>query len=367
MDLERAEDYSCNKISSRQRDAVSVTSAALPNGKRISLLKTLLTSACERHCNYCPFRSDRDYRRATLKPGEMAKVVEAFHKAGIIQGLFLSSGIAGGGIRIQDQLIETAEILRFKYRYDGYIHLKVMPGAEVAQIERTMQLADRVSINLEAPNAHRLGLLAPEKIYLYELFQPIQYVQRVRLEQSPHLGWNGRWPSLVSQFVVGAVGESDHELLSTSEQLFKNFGLRRIYYSRFNPVPDTPFENLTPTPLLREHRLYQASYLLRDYGFSLNDLPLESNGNLPISNDPKTAWAKIHLSSLPIEINLANRNELLRVPGFGPKSVNAIMKARKRGVLLEIEDLKKIGLNPERSLPFILLDGKRPVYQQVLW
>jgi predicted DNA-binding helix-hairpin-helix protein len=172
---------------------------------------------------------------------------------------------------------------------------------------------------------------------------------------------------MTTQFVVGAVGESDLELLSTTESLYKRIGLARAYYSAFNPVSDTPFENQPPASSIREHRLYQASFLLRDYGFDLEDIPFESSGNLPLDEDPKLAWAKKHLSESPMEINRASQHELLRIPGIGLKGAKAILTARLRSNLRELEDLHKIGINHLRAAPFILLDGKRPSRQMSFW
>jgi predicted DNA-binding helix-hairpin-helix protein len=337
--------------------------ALLPNGKPISLLKTLLTSACERNCYYCPFRAGRDFRRATLKPDEMADAFLSLRRGGIVEGIFLSSGIAGGSIRTQDQLIDTAEILRLKRGFTGYLHLKLMPGAEQAQVERAMQLADRVSINLEAPNPKRLELLAPRKFFMDELLQPLRWVDQIRRTQPRQHGWRGRWPSMTTQFVVGAVGESDLELLSTTSYLHQQLKLARAYFSAFNPIPNPPLENHPPTAPIREHRLYQGSFLIRDYGFDLEELPFDSTGNLPGEADPKLIWARGHLSGAPVEINCAGRQELLRVPGIGLKGADAILAARRTGKLRHIEDLHRIGINPARAQPFILLDGKRPLYQ----
>jgi predicted DNA-binding helix-hairpin-helix protein len=366
MDLEPAEDLACSKLNVRQQNAINVSHAMLPNGKQIRMLKTLLTSACELNCNYCPFRSGRDFRRATLKPDEMARAFLSLHRAGIVQGMFLSSGVAGGSIRTQDKLIETAEIIRSKHHFKGYLHLKLMPGAEKAQVERAMQLANRVSVNLEAPNTQRLELLAPRKAFLEELMQPLRWVEEIRRTQSPASGWNGRWPSMVTQFVVGAVKESDLELLSTTSYLHRNLHLGRAYFSAFHPISDTPFEHISPASKVREQRLYQASFLLRDYGFILEDLPFDERGYLPERGDPKSLWAEAHLAENPIEINLANRDELLRIPGIGPKGAKAILTARKRGIFHTPEELYKIGVNPNRALRFIMIDGRRPSHQLAL-
>ena len=351
----------------KQRDAVFVHPAQLPNGQTIKLLKTLLTSACERDCFYCPFRAGRDFRRATFKPDEFANVFMELNRRGIAEGTFLSSGIAGGGIRTQDMLIDTAEILRKKLGFRGYIHLKIMPGAEKAQVERAMQLADRVSVNLEAPNTERLSKLAPHKQFLDELLQPLKWVEEIRKGEPAYKGWNGHWPSTTTQFVVGGADESDLELLITTAWLNKNVRLKRAYFSAFNPISDTPLENKAPTDPLREHRLYQASFLLRDYGFDLEDLPFVDNGFLPLRADPKQAWAQIHLKEKPVEINRADRIELLRIPGIGIKGAEAILRTRRISKLNDLSSLKKLGIVAERAAPYILIDGKQTDYQPSLF
>lgn len=347
----------------KQRAELGISYAVMPNGKRMPLLKTLLTSACERNCNYCPFRAGRNYRRTTFKPEEMAKTFLQIYRAGLAEGLFLSSGIIGGGVRTQDKLLTTAEILRYKYAYKGYLHLKIMPGAEKAQVERAMQLASRLSVNLEAPNEKRLYDLAPMKQFTTELLRPLRWMQEIRQEQSQHLGWNGRWPSSTTQFVVGGTDESDLELLSTAAFLYQNYGLQRTYFSGFSPIPDTPLENRAAVDPWRQNRLYQASFLLRDYGWDLEEMPFLLDGNLPLDEDPKLAWARENLTDEPVEINRASRPELLRVPGIGPKSAATIVQARRRGTLRDVIDLRKLGVKTKRLEPYVLLDGKRPLYQ----
>ncbi len=368
MDLEPAEDAgypSC--YTPKQKDAVFIYPAQLPNGKSIKLLKTLLTSACERDCYYCPFRAGRDFRRATFKPDEFADLFMQLYTSQIAEGIFLSSGVAGGGRRTQDKLLDTAEILRNKKGYRGYLHLKIMPGAERAQVERAMQLADRVSVNLEAPNTERLLRLAPHKEFTEELITPLKWVEQIRRTQPAHKGWNGRWPSTTTQFVVGAVDESDLELLQTTAWLNQHTGLKRAYYSAFSPVEDTPFENKAATDPLREHRLYQASFLLRDYGFDLEDMPFAEDGRLPLRTDPKLAWAQMHLTHSPIELNRADRRDLLRIPGIGPRTADALLRARRTQHIRDLSQLKKLGLYTERMAPFILLDGKQPTHQPSLF
>lgn len=375
MYLEPAEDAYCPKIDEaslkgNKRDALHISHGVLPNGKHIRLLKTLLTSSCERDCYYCPFRAGRDFRRATFKPEEMARTFMTLNRGGVAEGIFLSSGVVNGGINTQEKMLDTAEILRKRLGFQGYLHLKIMPGVERGQVMRAMQLADRVSINLEAPNTARLLQLAPRKEFTEELLEPLRWMDEIRRTQPRSLAWKGYWPSSVTQFVVGGAGESDVELLSTSDFLYNDLHIKRAYYSAFTPLPDTPLENLPPTSPKRELRLYQASYLLRDYGFSAEDMPFNESGNLPLHLDPKTAWAQAYLSDSPININEADRHELLRVPGIGLKSAEAILSARRQGQRIrqhDLADLQKIGVNAKRAAPFILLDGKRPFFQLGFW
>lgn len=346
-----------------------VSYAVMPGGKKMPMLKTMMTTACERDCYYCPFRAGRSkMKRVTFSPDEMAKTTNDMARAGLVQGLFLSSGIVGGGVRSQSKIIETAVILREKYNYRGYLHLKVMPGAEKAQVERMMQLANRVSVNLEAPNGRRLADLAPKKVFFEELLRPLQWMQEIRQTKDSRMGWNGRWPSSVTQFVVGAVGESDLEILSTASYLYKHLGLSRTYFSPFSPIVDTPFENLPAENEWRKFRLYQASFLFRDYNFDLEEMPFTQDGRLPLDTDPKLAWAQANLGDTPVELNAAEREELLRVPGVGHQGAMAIIRARRHGSIRYINDLKKIGVQTKRLKPFVLLDGKRPSYQlPFLW
>ncbi|MBN1888354.1 MAG: radical SAM protein, partial [Thermoflexales bacterium] len=333
----------------------------------ITLLKTLLSSACERDCYYCACRAGRDCRRMAFSPDEFARAFDEMVHRRVVEGLFLSSGVSGGGVRTQDRLIATAELLRGKYHFAGYIHLKLMPGAESDQILRAMQLANRVSVNLEAPNTERLARLAPHKVFLEELLRPLQEVERLRQAWRRDLSPLGGGPSLVTQFVVGGADETDRELLTTAASLIRQLRLARIYFSAFKPIPDTPLQDRPPGSPLREHRLYQSDFLLRQYGFDVDELVLDASGNLPLAADPKLGWARVHLAPAPIELNRADRAQLLRVPGIGPKRAELILSQRRSGKLRELADLRKLGVSPERAAPFILLDGRRPPYQLSLW
>jgi len=251
--------------------------------------------------------------------------------------------------------------------FRGYIHLKIMPGAERGQVERAMQLADRVSVNLEAPNTERLARLAPHKIFLEELLQPLKWVEEIRRSQPAYKFWNGRYPSTVTQFVAGGADESDLELLTTTDWLVKNVRLKRAYFSAFHPLSDTPMENKAAVNPWREHRLYQASFLLRDYGFDLEEMPFMQDGNLPLPTDPKLAWAQMNLTEHPLEINRAEKSQLLRVPGIGLRGAEAILSARRTSKLHDLTSLRKLGIIVARAAPFLLLDGRRPASQLVMF
>ncbi len=352
--------------SPKEKDQAFVHPAQLPNGQKIMLLKTLLSSACERDCFYCPFRAGRDFRRATFKPDEFAGLFSKLNQSGAAEGVFLSSGIAGGGIRTMDKLLDTAELLRRKHQFKGYLHLKIMPGSEKDQVYRAMQLADRVSVNLEAPNTERLAKLAPHKIFFEELLRPLKWIEEIRQTVPAYKFWNNRWPSTATQFVAGGSDESDLELLTITNWLNKNVRLKRAYYSAFHPIRDTPLENKPAVDPMREHRLYQASFLLRDYGFDLEDLPFTNHHNLPLNADPKQAWAQIYLADTPLEINKAGMHELIRIPGIGLKGADAILNARKLNKLRDLSSLKKLGIIAERAAPYVLFDGRKAALQLAL-
>jgi predicted DNA-binding helix-hairpin-helix protein len=223
-----------------------------------------------------------------------------------------------------------------------------------------MQLADRVSINLEGPTQERLNALAPKKDFAGELLQRLAWAHQIRQ--------TGIRASTVTQFVVGAVGDTDLEILSISERLFRQMGLSRAYYSGFGPVMDTPFENLNATLPVREFRLYQSSFLLRDYGWNVEELPFEGDGNLRLDVDPKRAWADLYLRQSPLDVMRADRAELMRIPGIGPKGADSIIRARRNAHLTDLSQLRALGIRaPEQAAPYILLEGRRPPVQLTLF
>ena len=348
-------------------EKMPIFNAAAGGGKRVPLLKILLTSVCENNCNYCGCRSGRDFERFDFQADELAKAFMGMVRAGLVQGLFLSSGVAGGGVRTQDRLLATADILRNKMGYEGYLHLKIMPGAEWGQIYAGMRLANRVSVNLESPNSTCLKMLAPKKQFMEQLLLRIRWIDEIRQKYPASQGWGGKWPSSTTQFVVGAVPDSDQMLLKTSTQLHRELRLQRVYYAKFNPVPGTPLEEKRGEDPKRIQRLYQADFLIRDYGYQLGDFQFNGNHNLSLNIDPKLAWAKRNLHENPIEINQAERSVLLRIPGIGPKRADMILNEREKSKITSVKDLRSIGILCERCMPFILINGKQPDHQFPLW
>jgi predicted DNA-binding helix-hairpin-helix protein len=340
-----------------------ITHVATPTGQK-PILKTMLTTACERNCFYCPFRAGRTKTaRVTFAPDELARGFNTLQQAGQVDGLFLTSGIIKGSIATEDRLLATTDLIRNRYGYRGYIHLKIMPGIEREQLYRAMQLADRVSVNLEAPTQERLNALAPKKDFARELLQMLQWAESIGREHPAET-----LARTVTQFVVGAAGDTDQELMALSARLYRQWGLTRAYYSAFHPIVQTPFENLPATDALRERRLYQASFLLRDFGWGVEDLPFQADGNLRTDVDPKRAWGERHLRHAPLELMTASREQLLRVPGIGPVAAAAILRARRATRLTDLGQLRRLGIRaPEQVAPYILLNGRRPPEQLSLF
>lgn len=355
---------SCGSAQKRVRDDVGrwIYPAVRPDGKTVKMLKILQTSACEKDCFYCATRRGRNVPRATFKPEELASTFDQIHRAKLAEAIFISSGVVGGGTRTMERMLATAELLRGKYDFRGYLHLKLMPGAEPAAIERALQLADRVSVNLEAPSSEYLSKLSSTKRYTEELVAPLQIARKL-IANDPALAKK----TLTTQFVVGAAGESDREIVARTTQLYRDLHLARAYFSAFQPIADTPLDGHAPTPLAREHRLYQTDFLFRKYGFTFDDLIFDPRGNLSIETDPKTVWAAAHPEYFPIELNRASKEQLLRVPGIGPTSVNRILQMRRTSKFSAIEQLVRIGADAKHAAPFILLNGHSPIRQLALF
>jgi len=325
---------------------------AAAGGRCMPVLKVLMTNACRNNCAYCALRAGTDTPRAAFRPEELAHAFIEMERRGLVQGLFLSSAIPSDADDAQALIVDTAKILRRRYGYQGYMHLKILPGASDAAIEETVRIASRVSVNLEAPSADRLARIAPDKDFSRELLGTLQKAVR-------HAAAVGIPSGVTTQYVAGAAGETDAELLHTSFRLYRSLGLRRVYYSAFQPVAGTPLDGLPATPEIRERRLYQADYLVRQYGFTVDELVFSADGSLPLDRDPKLAWAAAHPEFFPLEVNTAGREELLRVPGFGPVAVGRILAARRQGRLTDSRQLSFFGVRLTKAAPFITIGGRR--------
>ncbi|MEW6189466.1 MAG: putative DNA modification/repair radical SAM protein, partial [Actinomycetota bacterium] len=326
--------------------------AVLPDGRNVLLLKVLMTNACENDCFYCANRCSRDFPRLSFRPEELAELFMSLYHNRRVQGLFLSSAISRGSAATMEKMIKTAEILRLKHKFGGYIHLKILPGASFDYVQRAVELASRVSVNLEAPSKGRLLKITSSKDFENDLLLRMKWVKSLTSQE------NFLPAGQTTQFVVGAADESDREILETTDYLYREVNLTRAYFSAFQPLKDTPLEEHPPTPLMREHRLYQADFLLRRYGFKFNEIVFDERGNLPLDMDPKMAWVLKHPREFPVEINKADGNTLLRVPGIGPKSAARIIKARAKNKFYTLDELKEVGVVVKRAAPFILIDGR---------
>jgi len=352
----------CGTHTNRTRDGLGrwIYPAVRPDGKRVAMLKVLQTNVCERDCAYCVNRSQRDTPRTAFQPEELAAAFDRMVRRGLCQGLFLSSGVGGNVGRASERMLATVELVRRRYGFRGYIHLKILPGADDATVEASVRLANRVSVNLEAPSPERLVALSHSKDFRHDLLAPLRRADHVRREVNPSA-------SLTTQFVVGAARESDREILATAASLYRGLGLARAYYSAFQPVRDTPLEGHPPTPTWREQRLYQVDFLLRRYGFQFDELCFDTQGNLPREADPKQVWAWRHPAFFPVEVNLASTEALLRVPGIGPISAQRILGRRRVAALRDLRDLGLGEAGARRAAPYILLDGHRPTRQLTFW
>jgi predicted DNA-binding helix-hairpin-helix protein len=354
--IEAASDERCDECVGRvpdRRDLVTYVTG--PGGRPMPILKTLQSTVCKMNCLYCATRRDRDVRRRSMNPDELASLFHEFLSHGLVEGIFLSSGIVGDSDRTMERIVETARIIRKRYGFKGYIHLKIMPGASDAAIEDAISLATRVSVNIEAPNRMRLSKIAPEKDFDISI-QTIRRARKLIME-------SGLQVSQTTQLVVGASGETDREILESIGRLYKELGVSRAYFSGFRPVPDTPLDNLPPADPRRIARLYQADFLIRRYGFEVEEIPLEDDGNLSLGIDPKMKWAISHPEFFPVEVNTADREILLKVPGIGPKSAWKILMMRREGGIRGLEDLKRAGVWIQRASGFITINGRRPLSQ----
>ena len=334
------------------------------DGRCISLLKILFTNECIYDCKYCVNRSGNDVVRTSFTPEEVCTLTMEFYRRNYIEGLFLSSGVLKSPNYTMELLYTVLYKLRHEHNFQGYIHVKAIPGADSRLIQMTGYLADRMSVNIELPTAESLRLLAPHKTRK-NILAPMRFVQQMSAENQYEIQTYRHVPKFVpagqsTQMIIGATPESDYQILHVAESLYKKFDLKRVFYSAFIPVNEDknlPSVKEQRPPLLREHRLYQADWLLRYYHFEAGELLDEENPNFNAYLDPKCFWALRHLEEFPIEINYAAYDMLLRVPGIGYKSASRIVKARRMG-MLDFEDLKKMGVVLKRALYFIHVKEK---------
>ena len=334
------------------------------DGRCISLLKILFTNECIFDCKYCINRSSNDVVRTSFTPEEVCALTMEFYRRNYIEGLFLSSGVLKSPNYTMELIYAALYRLREVCNFQGYIHVKAIPGADPELIKRVGFLADRMSVNMELPTAESLRILAPHKTRK-SILTPMRLVQNRMEENKEELAVYRNAPKFVpagqsTQMIIGATPESDYQILNVAESLYRKFDLKRVFYSAFVAVnEDTllPKKTSDGPPLLREHRLYQADWLLRFYKFKAEELLDEKNPNFNLYLDPKCNWALKHLEMFPVEVNRADYEVLLRVPGIGVKSAQRIVKARRMGAL-DFPDLKKMGVVLKRALYFITCGGR---------
>jgi putative DNA modification/repair radical SAM protein len=345
----------CGGAGSTARSPLGIVyHAALPGGGCMPLLKVLLTNFCVNDCAYCVNQIGRDIPRCSFQSEELAKLFIELRTKRLVQGLFLSSGIGSDASRTMESMIKVVEILRHHYGFKGYIHLKILPGVRFDCIEAACRLASRVSVNVEAPTAHHLARLSRKKDLHHGILERMRWIKQL-ISKNETLVPSGQ----TTQFVVGAADETDLDILRTTWDLYQEIGLRRIYFSAFRPISDSLLEGLNPTPPMREHRLYQADWLLRVYGFSPDEVGLafDSNGSLPLGEDPKLTIARKQPWLFPLDLNKATYEELIRVPGIGLTSARRIIEARREHSISSIQQLKKMKIATSQALPFIWFKG----------
>ncbi|MCI8360093.1 MAG: putative DNA modification/repair radical SAM protein [Clostridiales bacterium] len=333
------------------------------DGRCVSLLKVLMTNSCIYNCQYCVNRRTNDTPRATFAPRELADLTMQFYRRNYIEGLFLSSGVLRNPDYTVERMTETLRILREEYRFSGYIHAKAIPGADPLLLSRMGLLCDRMSVNIELPSQKSLQLLAPDKSKV-SIVKPMGFIsgriqenrqEIVRYRHAPAFAPAGQ----STQMIIGATPDTDYQIMSLTEALYKKYSLKRVFYSAYMPVSTNPLLPAagTPPPLLREHRLYQADWLLRFYGFSASELLDPAHPHLNPLVDPKCNWALNHMELFPVEVNTAPKELLLRVPGIGVRSCQRILTARRQGSL-DYAGLKRLGVVLKRAQYFILCKGK---------
>jgi predicted DNA-binding helix-hairpin-helix protein len=344
---------------------VNFRTVSAGRGRRTTLLRILMTNACSYNCHYCPMRRDRNMPRALLKPHEVVRIFLDARARGWCEGLFITTAIPGRPVKVMDDLIQVLELLRHTHKFGGYIHVKILAGAEAAQVERITALATRVSVNLEAPCGQTLSEIAPEKSYDATMTTLSRartlIVQEQRLEAD---GWRrnplrpGGASGMTTQFVVGAAHDTDRTIVTRVSELYSGGGVHHVHFAAFRPIRDTPLESRNAAPALREQRLYQTDYLLRYYGFKVGEVVYQDDGNLPLERDPKVAWALAHPEHFPVDVMTASYRLLVRVPGIGVVTAKRIVNERRTAIIRDLSDLKKLGVQTTRATGFLSLKGR---------
>src|SRR5437667_1071998 len=341
-------------------DPVGITRVRYPGHGSTRLMRIMQTNACSLSCGYCPTFCGGNVRRTYLAPEEVARVFMDAHRKGLADGLFLTSGVPGRGDRMTDRMLAAVELLRRREGFRGYVHLKLLPGAQSAQVEEAARLVSRLSVNLESASDGYGRALSREKDLSGDLLPKLRQAGQLlldrRREQRP-LPW--AQAGATTQFVVGAAGERDREILGVVARLERERLLHHAHFSAFQPVVGTPMEGLAPTPARRELRLYQAEHLLRDYGFRFEELAFDASGNLSLDDDPKTAWALAHPEHFPLEVTHESQELLIRVPGIGPLAARRLVTARRGAILRFAADLRGLGIDVARAGWFLTLRGRR--------
>lgn len=353
-------------------EGMGICHSYTPDGRCVSLLKILLTNACIYDCAYCINRLSSNVQRARFTVAEVVQLTLDFYARNYIEGLFLSSGIVKSPDHTMGELVEVARRLRVEHDFRGYIHLKTIPDAAPELLTQAGRYADRLSVNVELPKAESLQKLAPDKnaqtikLAMGRLRTHIDETKDARRVRSPTtLTKKPAMPEFITtgqstQLIVGADDASDRQILDLAAHMYASYRLSRIYYSAFSPIPDASKRlPLTAPPLQRESRLYQSDWLVRHYGFSVDELLPPESPNLALGIDPKLAWALTHPDFFPLDVNRASREALLRVPGFGRRTVDRIVRAR-RVRAIRTDDLKRLGVPPGKATPFIVLPDYRP-------
>ena len=348
-------------------EGMGICHAYAPDGRCISLLKILLTNSCIFDCQYCINRKSSNVRRARFTTDEVVQLTLAFYRRNYIEGLFLSSGIIASSNYTMEQLVEVARSLREDHHFRGYIHLKTIPDADPELVHQAGLYADRVSINVELPTVAGLTRLAPEKDAV-RIEGAMNNVKSAILDAKDATKRYKSAPRFAAgqstQMIVGADAATDGDIIGRASGLYDRFGLRRVYYSAFSPIPDaSAVLPLSRPPLMREHRLYQSDWLMRFYDYKPEEVVAaadESTGMLPLDIDPKLAWALKHRHRFPVDVNRAPREDLLRVPGLGVKAVNAILTSR-RWRRLRLDDVARLTVSIAKLRPFIVAEDWRPV------